>query len=133
MDEEEVELLADHPTTPSENTSEIPPSQVEWQWQEDNAVYNSHLVKEIYDDSNDVTSVNDTDVQKRYKIVTFVYNKSNNQIGLVLEFSGVSDTFTEPFNTDVLSNFMEDMEFLSDAETGGEERFWFSRITEPQF
>lgn len=133
MDPEEVELLDEHPTIPSENTSETPPSQVEWQWVEDNVVYNTHLVKEVYDDSRKEVDITDPGVPKRYKAVTFAYNKNNNQIGMVLEFSDTSENFNDPFNVEVLSDFLDNMEFLSEAETGGEERYWFSRLLDPQF
>lgn len=133
MDPEEVELLDEHPTIPSENTSETPPSQVEWQWVEDNVVYNTHLVKEVYDDSRKEVDITDPGVSKRYKAVTFAYNKNNNQIGMVLEFSDTSENFNDPFNVEVLSDFLDNMEFLSEAETGGEERYWFSRLLDPQF
>jgi len=133
MEPEEVDLLDEHPTIPSENTSEIPPSQVEWQWQEGDMIYNAHLVKEIYSDDRKLRDIHNPDTPKRYKILTFVYHNQNNQVGLATKFSGTSDTFGESYNTEVLSNFLDDMEFLEEAETGGEERLWFSRLVEPQF
>lgn len=133
MEEDEVEFLENHPTTPSENTSEIPPSQVEWQWQEGDVVYNTHLVKEIYSDDRKPISIEDPDTPKRYKVLTFTYHNQNNQMGLAPEFSAVSDNFEEPSSVEVLSELLDSLDFLEEAETGGEERLWFSRLIEPQF
>lgn len=133
MEPEEVEFLYDHPTVPSENTSEIPPSQVEWQWQEEDLVYNTHLVKEIYSNDRQSASLGDPDTPKRYKALTFVYHNQNNQVGLAVEFSDVSESFGDPHSIEILSDFLDSLDFLGEAETGGEDRMWFSRLIEPQF
>lgn len=128
---EEAEYLLDHESDPSAVFFDTPPAQVEWQWQEEDIVYSAHLIKEIYNDSRGLKDV--TDSSKRYKIVTFMYNKSNNWRGYAEDYSKVTRTFSEAENIELLEEFIESMSFLHENDTGDIKEFKVSRPLDLQW
>lgn len=129
MEDEEIEFLADHESQPSATNTDTPPAQVEWQWEneEEDLVFNCHLVKEAYDNDRRGIDVEDPDTPKRYNLRCWVYNKSNNMIGVVDDYSSVSEEFSEASNVGVLESFLEDKQFLFQNDTADMKMYTFSR------
>lgn len=131
MEPEEVEFLENHETNPSTTNMSTPPAQVEWQWEdEDDFVYNCHLVKEVYDPDRRVYDIDDPDTPKRYNLRCWVYNKGNNMIGVVDEYCSVSEEFSEASNIDVLESFIQENEFLFENDMFDRKMYIFSRSSD---
>lgn len=133
MTPEEIEFLESHESNPSSTNTEVPPAQIEWQWEDGDLVYNCHLVKEVYTNSRRGIDPEDTDVSKRYKLMGFVYNKTNNLSGLVDDYTFVSPEFNEEASLDVLENFLQDKQFLYDNDTEDMKVFTFTRPSDFEF
>lgn len=133
MTPEEVEFLENHDSNPSKANTETPPAQVEWQWDEDDFVYNCHLVKEVYNNSRRGVDPEDTDTPKRYKLMGFVYNNRNNLSGLVEDYTSVSEEFAEESRIDILEAFLEDKDFLYEKDTEERKEYTFSRPSDFEY
>lgn len=138
MEPNEIDYFDGHESDPNLTNTTTPPSQVEWQWEDDgDLIYNSHLFKEVYDNNTFRSKPTDTSKAKRYKLLTFAYNLQNNVAGLVPEYSAVSEEFMEPSNLEVLDSFVQDKDFLYENETNsmivGVSEFTFSRPSDFNF
>lgn len=134
MEEAEVDFLESHGSEPSKTNTEVPPAQVEWQWEDEDLIYNCHLVKEAYsDDPRAGADQEDPSVAKRYKLMGFVYNKKNNLSGMVGDYTFVSEEFTGEADLDLLENFLSDKQFLYDNDTAADKRFSFSRPSDFEY
>lgn len=129
MTDQEIEFLETHESNPSKANTDVPPAQVEWQWEDGDLVYNCHLFKELYDNDHDTTLPEDTSVEKRYKLVGFAYNKTNNLSGVVEDYTFVSNEFSDEADIEILENFIGDKDFLYDNDTEERKVYSFSRPT----
>lgn len=127
MEPEEVEYLENHESEPSSSNTETPPSQIEWQWQEDDLIYNCHLIKEVFDDSIRLADSDDDGTAKRYKLLGFVYNQKNNVTGLVSSYTAASDEFTDSYDLDLLESFLQEQDFLYENDTADQKIYTFTR------
>lgn len=132
MEPEEVDYLENHETNPSKTNLESPPAQLEWQWEDPNQdfVYNVHLLKQVYNNSRRPVDPSDTDVEKRYVLLGFAYNKNNNMTGEVPDYTSVSEEFTEKSDIDLLEDFLEDNGFLYDRDTDDQKIYSFTRASD---
>lgn len=133
MTPDEIEFLENHESEPSSTNTEVPPAQIEWQWQEDDLVYNCHLVKEVYDNSRRGLDPEDPDQPKRYKLMGFVYNKRNNLSGLVEDYTSVSEEFSEEARLDILEAFLAEKDFLYENDTEEMKEFTFTRPSDFEY
>jgi hypothetical protein len=134
MTDGEIEFLKKHDSEPSKTNTQVPPAQVEWQWQEGDLIYNCHLVKEAYnDDPRAGADLNDPSVAKRYKLMGFAYNKKNNLSGLVEDYTFISEEFNGESDLGVLESFLEDKNFLYQNDTSEDKIFSFSRPSDFEY
>lgn len=133
LEPQEVEYLLDHESNPSAVFFDTPPAQVEWQWDNEDLIYNAHLIKEMYNDTRQSKDVMDDESKKRYKIVTFMYNKSNNWRGYAQAYSGVTETFTDPYDIELLDDFISSYEVLYLRDTDEIKEFKISRPLDLQW
>lgn len=132
MEPEEIDYLENHDSNPSKTNLESPPAQLEWQWEDPDQdfVYNIHLLKQVYNNSRRPVDPSDTDTAKRYVLLGFAYNKNNNMIGEVPDYTFVSDEFMSPADTDVLKEFLSDKQFLYDNDTDERKVYSFTRASD---
>ena len=133
MTDEEIEFLEGHESNPSKSNTDVPPAQVEWQWDDGDLVYNCHLVKEAYSNDNRTTDVEDVSVAKRYKLIGFVYNNTNNFSGIVGDYTSVSEEFSSEADLELLEGFLENQNFLYENDTEERKSYSFSRPTDLEF
>jgi hypothetical protein len=95
---------------------DVPPPQVQWQWTEErdhgNVKYGVMFSKQIFNDQMRLPPVESEEHPKRYRVVTMTLNDANGNRGIVLPYCEVSETFTEPYNIEVLESFLDGLGWL---------------------
>lgn len=112
--------------------SKSSPGQIHWQWETPDdhphdLVFNAVMTKELYDPDKKHREANSLD-EKRYKIVTYCYNRKNNRKGICPEFCRTSEKFRDPdYNLKTLKKFIQNIDFIDEDDLLDKKTHFFSR------
>lgn len=131
FDAEEAEFVRDHDNRPSYLALHVPPATAHWYWKEDDFIYDAVLTKEYMSHSSREVDPYSSDVQKRYKIVTYVYSQRNNTTGCDMDTTFVSQAFTDEdgYNVSVLDSFLSnEASVFQEVDLIYDKQYFFTRI-----